>query len=193
MIPAPDTIIVKQDNQWSCPLGLSEHLIIINKDLGSKKEIKLRALFHGKEFTENVTRTTAGNIWDRDSIFFLTKINQYNYFYFHKATTGKQLLVNLDTGAIEDPELYASLLLTEQKEHIRAILSAASRSLQEGKGIISNNLTACIPLAAQLNMMDVRGNLLIIKEKVKHLSHLASQALNELNYPAKINDTVLSE
>ena len=163
--PAGDTLIVKKDSKWTCPRSLWENLIIIDNDLDTKKLIKLRQLFPDENFKRNTSRTTAGYKWDGNSVFFLVTLNQQDYFYFHKATTGKRLLVNLDTGTIDNAKPFLPLLIDKEKENIRLTLSTQAESLKEGKNITRHaELDGALLFTAQMGMKETRNDLDIIEE-----------------------------
>lgn len=189
--PAGDTFIVKQDSKWTGPLSLWQNLIIIDKDLGTRKELKLRQLFPGKdEYKHNSGWTTAGPRWDGNSVYFIVMLNQKDYFYIHKATTGKRLLINLDSAMLEDPEAFNPQLTDSEKEFIRSTLSTATLGMTEGKGITIRRygiIEGAMLLAAQMGMKEVRKDLEAIEESDDYDSQrlLAQATLRRLGFSPK--------
>jgi hypothetical protein len=124
--PFPATPIWQDDQgKWICPGGwLTHELRIVDRN---KKVygVSLHDLFPGDEYNRNVSETTAGSLWGQNSLHYIVEIKGASYFTL-RGYQGKRVLVRLDTGMIEKPELYEKLLVEADKKEMRAMLSAAA-------------------------------------------------------------------
>lgn len=164
--PFPNTFIQQQDGKWVYPRMFTCNLVVVDRN--HRHELALKDLFPGKDYDINVAWTTAGPLWGDTSLYYITELDGESYFTMHTCY-GKRLLVKLDTGTIENPDLYADALREADKKEIRVTLADVGHILTtSSRGFDEEKLHGAMLLAAKYKMADVRPNLEIIEERGWH-------------------------
>lgn len=162
--PFGNTFIVKKDSRWACPRRFTCDLVVVNQDRNTRQRLTLDQMFPGRDQDVHVALTTAGPLWGEASLYYIVRLNEVDYFTMHM-WTGKRLLVNLETVAIEDPTPLADSLREADKREIRSTLVAATQALAKGEGFDEEKFQGATILAAKYQMREVRKELEEIDEK----------------------------
>jgi hypothetical protein len=162
--PAGNTVLAKKDGKWRCPHMYTCDLIILDEAKGTRYMVKLKDLFPGKEYERHVSLTTAGPIWGQSSFYYVLTRNNTDYFCMH-CWTGRRVLVNLQTGKIEDPKPFEKVLDNEEKERIAEVLHESAKLVTKpNKGLEWERLYGAMLLVAKRGMIQTQADLDIIEE-----------------------------